>query len=1290
MPPLSLARLETVNLEHVQAAGARYTPALDANAPNLEITSLLDAIEALGLTNRHNDTLSSLVGELSKAWGKSPPWIRKLFARCKQSPAYLIELLTQLPTKPAGEAANVLANIRRTSSFANERLRREEDTIWNYQISQERESDKYKQAQHKLRELREITAPVASIYRYTASKNFALINNPRMFIRGQWGTGKTHFLCDITLQRQKLRQPTLFLLAHRLIGREDLLLSICDSTGLARGPKDLLKKLNELGKRSGGRALIIIDGINEADRDLWKQGIGSLAQQADKYPNVGLVLSCRSPFERQILDKATEKLFVQTVHTGFEEIEFDAQGAFFDFYKIPHPHIPMLVPEFTRPLFLHTLCKSLAGKTRSGKSRAINAISSGQKGMTKVLEDFVRVIGAEIEDDFQLPHLTCWRILKGGFPPQGSKETGIAVTMAETACDVVDRTACTEILQAWTGFDDARVEALLQRMLTDGLLAEDVSWISGDMEEVIRLPFQRFSDHLICRHLLGTYLKTETEQEIRQSFHKNRPLGKIFDVDEWGQTYSQPNLATALMLEFPERVRRTLPEEERELVFYLPKRVRLATPLQDVFLDGLLWRSSGSFTKQTDSLVSFYLQHSNQYVQQQVLEALVCLASRPNHPYSANRLAHHLASKTAVERDLYWSEFLRMAEPSSVVHRLLDWIEGQGKSALKESAAENVIRLCSLYLTTTDRALRDRATKCLVLLGERHPSILFKRTIETLGFDDPYIPERMLAASYGVLMRQWVGADKKLSDTTSEFARGVYDAMFEQSAPAATSYILMRDYAIGIIQLARKLDPRCLGRRTIARLKPPYPASKHPIPAARNIPKARCEGAKPAILMDFENYTIGSLVKGRGNYDYGNKEYQGVVRQIKWRILNLGYTEEAFKTIDRLIGQASFNEGRHPAGAKVDRYGKKYSWIAFFEVSGIRAEAGVLPYFGEEKRISYTDIDPSFPEPARKWQPPLRTYFRKPLTNVNRWIHSGPTPKYNHLLQMDEVDGLHGPWTLLDGFIQENHQSDHREVFTFLRGVLAAPKDISDLGAKFLAREYPGNHAISDGGSDDNAYAGEISWRDTVGLYLRSPSGKLVPHIEEILDEHIHRRVRKSVASLTDDERVIATLQQARISLFEEGDGSPNRLAELNPDTIIEIDQYDRNPGVRVEIPVHTYEWGSGRSAQNQHAYFQYPALTICDRLGLKVTGDMNELVDTKGRTASIFCQFGPEASFERSRLLYLRTDLLSKYQKSTNQQLVWMLWGERSLHYSRLQNISTDLQHIFSTHRHIHRTFAT
>src|SRR4051794_12439254 len=115
--------------------------------------------------------------------------------------------------------------------------------------------------------------------------------------------------------------------------------------------------------------------------------------------------------------------------------------------------------------------------------------------------------------------------------------------------------------------------------------------------------------------------------------------------------------------------------------------------------------------------------------------------------------------------------------------------------------------------------------------------------------------------------------------------------MFVENAPHSTFHVLARDYALGIITLARKIDPRCIPEEKQSRLAPPY-RFQSPFPPADQINDSEVVGSKEAMRMDFENYTLGRLLRGRRNYDFDNETYKEVRRQIEYRIAELGYSPE--------------------------------------------------------------------------------------------------------------------------------------------------------------------------------------------------------------------------------------------------------------------------------------------------------------------------------------------------------------------------------------------------------------
>ena len=110
------------------------------------------------------------------------------------------------------------------------------------------------------------------------------------------------------------------------------------------------------------------------------------------------------------------------------------------------------------------------------------------------------------------------------------------------------------------------------------------------------------------------------------------PLGALFRrVEGWSRQYSEPGLATAIMLEFPERVKRL--GLSSEIVHRcLPKAQRLVEPFVRTFLDGLDSRDSAAFTADTVRAIDRLLSFDMKWIADEMFETLTGLARTSRAP----------------------------------------------------------------------------------------------------------------------------------------------------------------------------------------------------------------------------------------------------------------------------------------------------------------------------------------------------------------------------------------------------------------------------------------------------------------------------------------------------------------------------------------------------------------------------------------------------------------------------------------------------------------------------------
>jgi hypothetical protein len=148
---------------------------------------------------------------------------------------------------------------------------------------------------------------------------------------------------------------------------------------------------------------------------------------------------------------------------------------------------------------------------------------------------------------------------------------------------------------------------------------------------------------------------------------------------------------------------------------FLPDHTRNLASYFEPFVRGLPWRTVSSFSKTTDALLVNLLNgHAGDEASWRTLEAVLSLAIRPDHPWAARRIWKALMAMSLVQRDLYWTEFLRQRDRSGSIERTLSWTERADTIVLSREVAAEMTRIFSLVLSSTDVPLRDRATRALV------------------------------------------------------------------------------------------------------------------------------------------------------------------------------------------------------------------------------------------------------------------------------------------------------------------------------------------------------------------------------------------------------------------------------------------------------------------------------------------------------------------------------------------------------------------------------------------------
>ena len=387
--------------------------------------------------------------------------------------------------------------------------------------------------------------------------------------------------------------------------------------------------------------------------------------------------------------------------------------------------------------------------------------------------------------------------------------------------------------------------SLYRGLIEEGILVADLDlarWYQGtDAEEIVFLGYERFADYLAAKTLLDRHLDPQNPSAV---FAEGGSLAFLYDRKE----YISHGLLEALCVQVPERI-------GQELVSIAPACANRSS-LGDAFRQSLVWRACGAFSDDTYKVLNELCR--GEYDRHDTLDVLLTVATLPGHPLNAIFLDRRLRKDAMPDRDAWWSVYLHQAwETHSIVSRLVDWASSLSTST---SIDDDVIDLCAIALSwmlaTSNRFLRDRATKALVNLLTNRLTAATRLVDRFADIDDLYIAERVYAVAYGVAMRC------NDPDTVGSLAACVYDRVFVSGSPPP--HILLRDYARGVVERAIYLGASI--EVIPERIRPPYNSDWPTIPTEEAVKPLLPDWSKGSYdSMDLEwgrNCIGGSVMSG--------------------------------------------------------------------------------------------------------------------------------------------------------------------------------------------------------------------------------------------------------------------------------------------------------------------------------------------------------------------------------------------------------------------------------------------
>ncbi|WP_125727664.1 hypothetical protein [Kibdelosporangium aridum] len=646
---------------------------------------------------------------------------------------------------------------------------------------------------------------------------------------GRPGQGKTHLLLDAAKRALDDGRLAVTVLGEELSGN-DPLTEIARRLELGDLPhQTFLQALDAAGAATNARFLLIIDALNDSDQPArWKIELPRLLAQTADYPHVAVVVSCRDTMRDVVLPSDLDRLDLpSTVHPGFNGHEVEALERYLR--DVPHalPRTPLLLPAFSNGLFVKLYADGLSKRAR--RTTTAVPVSSTQH-RSAVFESFVD-LRAEI---------ICERLkLDPASRPVHRAIQTLAERMAATQRDVLEREDARALVDAYAPGRTEHPNTMLAQLISNGLLTSDRYYVPQQEPLAgVGFTYQAFSDDRIVRAVLQQHRDEADLLSQTGSLSADSPLRRWL-------TAASPNLTEAASVLIPEMTGFELIDvldagnpnvdasgtrrEQR-------KSIRRVTLLRALLIT-LPLRDASTVTPRTVELVDQALREHS--VEGPALDAVLAVATEPGHPLNADRLHDQLVALSRVRRDAWWGpRIYATLSAAGPLHRLLRWAEqlptprrlqpdqqayqpivrprraGMRPPVRLEPAEPpaEVVRLAATTLawtlTSSNRFLRDRATKALVQLLLGYPDVLSSVLTRFLrhdarSVDDPYLFERLTLVAYGVAAR--VGWAQP--DAIGQLARQILtDVYGDPHAPThASTNALLCDAAQGVIDIAVRM-----------------------------------------------------------------------------------------------------------------------------------------------------------------------------------------------------------------------------------------------------------------------------------------------------------------------------------------------------------------------------------------------------------------------------------------------------------------------------------------------------
>lgn len=870
-----------------------------------------------------------------------------------------------------------------------------------------------------------------------------LLTNRAVLINGESGNGKTQLLSESANEIVSRNGHAILLSGHHFLTSDSLSNQIMEILGLDFPFSELLSILESIGEFSEEPVYIFIDAINESNnKEIWHVGLPKLINEIEKLNFVRLAVSFRSGYESLVIDDSLNKRIKcnqlsSITHYGFQDNSIEAIGKFLYYYGIPFSPTYILDFRMTNPLFLSMFCKVYDGNDFD----FYELLNKFLKYADKEAQKAIGFDGSTPLLNFLVDEIANYQITRHKYSISQNEIIKLAF---------------------WSdyGIVDKKIP-YLSSLKRSGVL---LTFINSGIEEY-RFGYNSLEDFIYARSIMDSHDSKDTLKD----YLKMELLGI-----EGSSVKNKQYIDTYIVI--TSLYRQKFGEECIE-VFSQLKEGHDKDMLQNEYMKSFSWRPAIICNNK------FFREKANEFHLgvKDFFEILIENSVKTNHELNAEFLHHFLMKMSLTDRDYYWTIFINgNSDDGQRIIQLIRFIEtglAYGSSMDSEQSWLLAI-LLGWHLTSSNRFLRDRGSKSLIEILKTNFAYCQKLLEKFETVNDPYVIQRLYGVVFGACMKS-NDIDKLQYKSLVEY---VYSTIFDQETVFPD--ILLRDYARLIIERFVFKYPDEVNIVDYDKIKPPYKSKEIPNKkfekninwegGMRKIESSLAPEGSKLMYGDFGRYVFQSALKYFSDVNI-EKIYQYALFFIE---NDLGYRNDLFTEYDQRVNHFSYSRHDH---VKVERIGKKYQWIAMYNILARISDSYELKRF-------WADSD----RYGGPWNPYVRDF--DPTLNEN-FLKPGDLPQFE--AENNEIDHFISPDSD-NAKIEEWISSNDPEFANLNSRLLLKDSDEKEWVVLYRYNQIESEEEMLERQSTEFKYGSQRIWTIAQGYFVNSADiDKLLEHLTD-------------------------------------------------------------------------------------------------------------------------------------------------------------------------------------------------